>query len=120
MSAGHQHAAYFGQPFVQSVEVADAERYGYGIKTSVGKRERGAVLPGKGNLVREVRLFYFFTSHIHHAFGDVGSYQRIGLQFAAGKYGKVAGSGRYIHDTSGVEGAERVNRLLAPAAVYAH
>ena len=63
-----------------------------------------------------MRLFYFFASHIHHAFGYVGSYQRIGLQFAAGKYGKITGSGRYIHDTPGVERAERINRFLTPTA----
>ena len=98
----------------------DAERHGHGIEAFIGKRERGAVLPGKGNPVREVRLFYFFTSHIHHAFGYVGPDEHIGLQFAAGKYGKVSGSGRYVHDAPGAERAERVNRLLAPAAVYTH
>ena len=35
-------------------------------------------------------------------------------------YGKVSGSGRYVHDAPGLKRAERVNRLLAPAAVYAH
>lgn len=47
MSAGRQYAAHFGQSFIQPFEVADAERYGYSIETLIGKRERGAVLPGK-------------------------------------------------------------------------
>ena len=60
MSAGYEYAAHFGQSFIQSVKVTDAERHGHGIEAFIGKRERGAVLPGKGNPVREVRLFYFF------------------------------------------------------------
>ena len=90
MSAGYEYAAHFGQSFIQSVKVTDAERHGHGIEAFIDKRERGAVLPDKGNPVREVRLFYFFTSHIHHAFGYVGPDEHIGLQFAAGKYVKSA------------------------------
>ena len=70
------------------------ERHGHGIEAFIDKRERGAVLPDKGNPVREVRLFYFFTSHIHHAFGYVGPDEHIGLQFAAGKYRAIKQSER--------------------------
>ena len=62
MSAGYEYAAHFGQSFIQSVKVTDAERHGHGIEAFDWPNER-EVQSSRANEILSERCARF-TFHV--------------------------------------------------------